>query len=54
MSSVEPNFKFCVKADPCWAPFTGLMYKESGLLLSACKVDLPSSLRITESVKQCR
>ena len=41
----------CVKADPMWAPFTALKYKELGLLISAREVDLPISLRLTDSVK---
>ena len=39
------------KADPMWAPFTALKYKELGLLISAREVDLPISLRLTDSVK---
>ena len=39
------------KADPIWAPFTALKYKELGLLISAREVDLPISLRLTDSVK---
>ena len=34
-----------------WAPFTALKYKELGLLISAREVDLPVSLRLTDSVK---
>ena len=41
------------KADPVWAPFTALKYKEQGLLNSARDVGLPISLRLTDSVKQC-
>ena len=43
-----------VKADPLWAPFTDLRYKELGLLISARKVGLPISLRQTDSVKHGR
>ena len=39
------------KADPERAPFTALKYKELGLLISAREVDLPISLRLTDSVK---
>ena len=39
-----------VKADPRWAPFTALRYKELGLPISAREVDLPISLRLTDSV----
>ena len=42
-----------VKADPMWAPFTALSYKELGLLISAREVGLPISLRLTASVKHC-
>ena len=31
------------KADPMWAPFTALRYKELGLLISAREVGLPIS-----------
>ena len=34
-----------------WAPFTALKYEELGLLISAREVDLPISLRLTDSVK---
>ena len=44
-------FKKFPKADPTWAPFTALKYKELGLLISAREVDLPISLRLTDSVK---
>ena len=37
-----------------WAPFTALRYKELGLLISAREVDLPISLRLTDSVKHER
>ena len=37
-----------LKADPT---FTALKYKELGLLISAREVDLPISLRLTDSVK---
>ena len=40
-----------VKADPKRAPFTALRYKELGLLISAREVDLPISLRLTDSIK---
>ena len=40
-----------VKADPMWAPFTALKYKELGLLISAREGGLPISLRLTDSVK---
>ena len=39
------------KADPMSAPFTALKYKELGLLIFAREVDLPISLRLTDSVK---
>ena len=39
------------EADPMWAPFTALRYTEKGLLISAREVDLPMSLRLTDSVK---
>ena len=34
-----------------WAPFTALRYKELGLLTSAFKIYLPSSLGLRDSVK---
>ena len=40
-----------IKAGPMWAPFTALKYEELGLLISAREVDLPISLRLTDSVK---
>ena len=40
------------KADPMWAPFTALRYKQLGLLISVRELDLPISLRLTDSVKQ--
>ena len=40
-----------VKADPMWAPFTALRYKDLGLLVSAREVGLPIFLRLTDSVK---
>ena len=40
-----------VKADPIWAPFTALSYIELGLLISTREVDLPISLRLTDSAK---
>ena len=40
-----------VKANPMWAPFTALKYKELELLISAREVDLPISPRQTDSVK---
>ena len=40
-----------VKADPMWAPFTALKYKELGLLISAREIDSPISLRLTDSIK---
>ena len=39
------------KADPMRAPFTALKYEELGLHISAREVDLPISLRLTDSVK---
>ena len=39
------------KADPKWAPFAALRYKELGLLICAREVGLPISLRLTDSVK---
>ena len=46
------NFRFvATKADPMWAPFTALKYKELGLHIFAREVDLPISLRLTDSVK---
>ena len=41
-----------VRADPMWAPFTALRYVELELLNSTREVDLPMSLRLTDSVKQ--
>ena len=34
-----------------WAPFTALKYKELELLISAREVELPISLRLTDSIK---
>ena len=42
------------KADPRWAPFTALRYKELGLLISVREVGLPLSLRLTDSVRHRR
>ena len=39
------------KADPKWAPFTALRYKELEVLISTHEVGLPISLRLTDSVK---
>ena len=39
------------KADPMWAAFTALRYKDQRLLISAREVCLPISLRLTDSVK---
>ena len=44
-------FVTIIKADPRWAPFTALRYKELGLLISAREVGLPISLRLTDSIK---
>ena len=35
--------KHASKADPMWAAFTALKYKELGLLISACEVGSPIS-----------
>ena len=40
-----------VKADPERAPFTALKYKKLERLISAREVDLPISLKLTDSVK---
>ena len=34
-----------------WAPFTALRYKELRLRISALEIRLPSSFRLTDSVK---
>ena len=40
-----------IRADPMCAPFTALKNKELVILISACEVDLPISLRLTDSVQ---
>ena len=47
----NPSIFYGSKADPMWAPFTALKYKELGLLISAREVDLPISLELTDSIK---
>ena len=42
------------KADPKRAPFTALRHEELGLLISAREVDLPISLRLTDSIKHLK
>ena len=43
-----------VKTNPKRSFFTGLRYKKLGLLISAREVSLPSSLRLTDAIKQRR